>query len=38
MKRLLTRENVLAFGLFVLIVLLIIVTADAGPSFIYRGF
>lgn len=38
MSRLFTRENLLALGLAVLIVLLIIVTADAGPTFIYQQF
>jgi hypothetical protein len=38
MNRLFTRENLLALGLFVLVVLLIIVTADAGPTFIYQQF
>jgi hypothetical protein len=38
MKRLLTRENLLAAGLCLLVILLIIVTADAGPTFIYQNF
>jgi hypothetical protein len=38
MNRLLTRENMLAFGLFVLIMLLIVVTTDARPGFIYVPF
>lgn len=38
MPRLLTAENLLALGLFVLVVLLIIATADAGPTFIYQQF
>jgi hypothetical protein len=38
MSRLFTRENLLALGLFVLVVLLIVVTADAGPTFIYQQF
>ncbi len=38
MKRLLTRENLLALGLCLLVILLIIVTADAGPTFIYQRF
>ncbi len=37
-KRLLTRENVLAFGLFLLVVLLIIVTAQPSQPFIYGNF
>jgi hypothetical protein len=38
MKRFLTRENLLAIGLCVLVILLIIVTADSSPIFIYQGF
>jgi hypothetical protein len=38
MKRLLTRENLLAIGLCLLVILLIIVTAESGPTFIYQGF
>ncbi len=38
MKRFLTRENLLALGLCLLVILLIIVTADAGPTFIYQRF
>jgi hypothetical protein len=38
MKRLLTRENLLAIGLCLLVILLIIVTADSGPTFIYQSF
>ncbi len=38
MKNLLTRENLLALGLCLLILLLIIVTADSGPAFIYQRF
>ncbi len=38
MKRFLTRENLLAIGLCVLVILLIIVTADSSPIFIYQRF
>jgi hypothetical protein len=38
MKRLFTRENLLALGLCLLVILLIIVTSDAGPTFIYQRF
>ena len=38
MKKYLTRENLLAIGLCLLIILLIIVTADIGPTFIYQRF
>jgi hypothetical protein len=37
-RRLLTRENLLAIGLCVLVILLIIVTTDATPTFIYQRF
>lgn len=36
--RLLSRENLLALGLCVLIILLVIVTADSAPQWIYQGF
>ena len=32
------RENALAAGLCVLLILLVIVTADSAPRFIYQGF
>ncbi len=38
MKKYLTRENLLAIGLCLLIILLIIVTADTRPTFIYAQF
>jgi hypothetical protein len=38
LKQFLTRENLLALGLCILIILLLIVTADAGPRFIYQQF
>ncbi len=38
MKKYLTRENLLAIGLCLLIILLIIVTAETGPTFIYARF
>lgn len=37
-RRLFTRENVFAVGLCVLIILLLIVTADSSPPWIYQGF
>lgn len=38
MRRLLTRENVFALGLCALLVLLVIVTTDSAPQWIYQGF
>lgn len=38
MKRLLSRENMLALGLCLLVILLIIVTSDSAPQWIYQGF
>ncbi len=38
MRRFLTRENLLALGLCVLVVLLLIVTADSAPQFLYQRF
>jgi hypothetical protein len=32
------HENALAIGLCVLLILLVIVTADSAPRFIYQGF
>jgi hypothetical protein len=37
-RSLLTRENLLAIGLCLLVILLIIVTSDTGPTFIYQRF
>lgn len=37
-KRLLTRENGIALALCVLLILLVIVTADTSPTWIYQGF
>jgi hypothetical protein len=37
-KRILTRENVLAVILCVILVLLVIVTAESAPQWIYQGF
>jgi hypothetical protein len=36
--RLNTRENWWAFVLFLIIVLLVILTADQSPAWIYQGF
>jgi hypothetical protein len=38
MKRLLSRENLFALGLCMIMILLIIVTSDAAPQWIYQGF
>jgi hypothetical protein len=37
-RRLLTRENLYALALFVIVTLLIIVTSDSAPQWIYQGF
>lgn len=38
MMRLLTRENALAVGLCLLLILLLIVATDSAPQWIYQGF
>ena len=38
MKKLFSRENGLALGLCVLVILLIIVTSNSAPQWIYQGF
>lgn len=38
MRRWLNRENALAVGLCILLILLVIVTSDSTPPFIYQGF
>ena len=37
-RRLNTRENWCALALFLIIVLLVILTADQSPAWIYQGF
>jgi hypothetical protein len=37
-RRLLSRENLFALGLCVVIILLVIVTSDTAPQWIYQGF
>jgi hypothetical protein len=37
-KKLLSRENVFALLLCLIIIMVIIVTADAAPQWIYQGF
>ncbi|MCC6799934.1 MAG: hypothetical protein IT325_07440 [Anaerolineae bacterium] len=36
--RLFSRENLLALALCLIVLLLIVVTADAAPRWIYQGF
>ncbi len=38
LRRLFSRENMLALGLCLLLILLVIVTADSAPQWIYQGF
>lgn len=38
MRRLFSRENLLALSLCLLAILLMIVTTDAAPQWIYQGF
>lgn len=38
LKRILTRENVFAVALCLILILLVIVTADTAPQWIYQGF
>lgn len=38
MRRLLTGENLAAVGLCLLLILLVIVTADSATQWIYQGF
>jgi hypothetical protein len=37
-QRIFSRENLLVLGLVMLIILLLIVTSDSGPTFIYQAF
>jgi hypothetical protein len=38
MRKVFSRENGLALGLCLLVILLIIVTSDSAPQWIYQGF
>jgi hypothetical protein len=38
MRRLLSRENLLALALSLILMLILIVTADTSPQWIYQGF
>lgn len=38
LRRLLTRENVFALAFCLILIVLVIVTADSAPRWIYQGF
>jgi len=38
MRHLFNRENLLAVALCIILILLVIVTSDNAPQFIYQGF
>ena len=38
LKRIFSRENVFAFLLCVIVLLVIVITADTSPQWIYQGF
>ncbi len=38
LRRLVSRENLFALGLCLILILLVIVTTDAAPQWIYQGF
>lgn len=38
MRRLFSRENLFALGLCLIVMLLLIVTTDSAPQWIYQGF
>jgi hypothetical protein len=38
LRRLLSRENLIALALCLLVILLVIVTTDSAPRWIYQGF
>ncbi len=38
LQRLFSRENLFALGLCLIVILLIIVTTDSAPQWIYQGF
>lgn len=38
MRNLLSRENLLALSLCLIVILLVIVTTDSAPQWIYQGF
>ncbi len=38
LRHIFTRENLFALGLCIIVILLIIVTTDSAPQWIYQGF
>jgi hypothetical protein len=38
LRKLFSRENLLALGLCIVVILLVIVTTDNAPQWIYQGF
>lgn len=38
LKRIFSRENMLAVGLCIVVILLLIATTDSSPQWIYQGF
>jgi hypothetical protein len=38
LRKIFTRENVFALGLCLILIVLVIVTADSAPQWIYQGF
>lgn len=38
LRRIFSRENLFALGLCLIVILLIIVTTDTSPQWIYQGF
>jgi hypothetical protein len=38
MQRLFSRENMFALGLCLILILLVIVTSESSPQWIYQGF
>ena len=38
MRKLLSRENLLALALCLVIILLVVMTSDTSPQWIYQGF
>ena len=37
-RKILTRENAFALGLCIILILLVILTSDSTPQWIYQGF
>lgn len=38
LRRLFSRENIFALGLCLIVLLLLVVTTDSAPQWIYQGF